>query len=156
VARAPSTLPPMSPASRAMVPYQPRALSATPSLSRKRSIGMLRDMSPAVSPQYQNRLTRFSSLKTGSPPRLQYQEPASLPPLDTGSHPRLLPSNILEELPLHDRYPISLWHLLIVARGSDEPRPLITIAEVGTCDPGSLARVLALPLSQVLHFHLFL
>jgi hypothetical protein len=156
MARAPSTLPPMSPMSRAMVLHRPRAQSSTPSLARKRSLGMLREMCPAVRSPFQNRLTRFSSPKTGSPPRLRYQEPASLPPLDTGSHPRLLPSNILEELPLHDRCPISLWHLLIVAREPAEPRPLITIAEVGTCDPGSLARVLALPLSQVLHFHLFL
>ena len=138
--RAPSTLPPLSPLSKAMVPYRPRASSSTPTLARKRSLGMLREMSPAVSPQYQNRLTRFSSLKTGSPRNLQFQGPASLP-LDSDIHLRFPPSQDLEELPPLDPCRTSPWHLPIVARGSDEPRRQTTIVEVETSDRGNLEKV---------------
>jgi hypothetical protein len=137
-----------------MVLHRPRAQSATPSLARKRSLGMLREMSPAVSSPFQNRLTRFSSPRIDSLPLLlPFKEPDFLPPRDIDFRQKLPPSNVLEELPLHDRYPLSPWHLRIVARGSDEPRRLTTIGEVETSDREILERA-RLMLRRLLHLYL--
>ena len=113
----------MSPMTRALVPYQPRALSATPSPSRKRSLGMLRDMSPAVSLPCQDRLTRFSSPRLDSlplPPR--FQEPVSHPPRDIDSHRKLRQSNDRDGPPPPGLCLISPWPIPTVVPGSVEQK----------------------------------
>ena len=80
---------------------------------------MLRDMSPAVSSPYQNRLTRFSSPKLDSllqAPRSR--EPASLPPppRDTVSHRKLHQFNDRDEDPPPDLCLISLWQTPTLGR----------------------------------------
>jgi hypothetical protein len=146
MARAPSTLPPMSPMSGAMVLHRPRAQSATPSLARKRSLGMLREMSPAVSSPFQNRLTRFSSPRIDSLPLLlPFKEPDFLPPRDIDFRQKLPPSNDREELPRHDRSPISPLLTPTLARGLVERRLPIMIDVDETFDRGNLVRVQPVP-----------
>jgi len=127
MSRAPSRLPSMSPMSGALVPYQPRAPSATPSPSpsRKRSLGMIRDMSPAVSSPYQNRLTRFSSPMLDSLPRLpRFQEPVSRPPRDIDSLRRLRHDR--DGLPQHDPCPVSPWQIpTLVVESAEQKLPIM-------------------------------
>ena len=149
MSRAPSRLPSMSPMTGALVPYQPRALGATPSPSRKRSLGMLRDMSPAVSLPFQDRLTRFSTPRLDSRPQVpRSREPASLLH-DIDSLRRLRHDR--DEHPPHDRSPISPWPIPTLVPGSAEPRRLIMIDVDETSDLGSLERDLPPPQSLPHH-----
>jgi hypothetical protein len=147
----------MSPSSRALVPYRPRAPSATPSPSRKRTLGALSEMS-----RVSHKMVIGGRLTRGRCPRIRFLQNLSRFPgvgillhHDSDTHRKPPRSSDREErLPL-DLYPTSLWRTPTMARGSDDPVRLTTMVELGTSDPGSLVKAPTLPLSPLHHFPLF-
>jgi hypothetical protein len=147
MSRAPSTLPPISPLSRAMVPYKPRASSTTPSVSRKRSLGMLSEMSRvSLKMVIGEGLTRCRCQRAHFLMNLYLSPEPGLPrPLDTGSRPRRLPLADLEDPLRYVRCPVSPSPTRILARELAGQRLLITIDEVEMSDRGNLVRVQPVP-----------